>query len=547
MQLTLSPEQRARLGEAPPFTVTEAVRARASDERIGLKFEDQEMTHRQVVDAATQRAQLLLDCRTEEPLHVGLLLDNVPDFTFWFAAVALAGGAVVPFNPTRRGTELAGDIAHMDCQLIVTEDRYQPLLQGLDLPITPDRILVGEDGGYAERLEQFAGAPLPDVDVLPADPFMYVFTSGSTGAPKACRVSHGRLMYNAKLVAAVHELIADDVLYEAMPFFHSSILMSCWASGWSVGACHAMRRRFSASNFLTDVRRYRATYFGYVGKPLAYVLATPERADDSDNPLRSGQGNEGSPTDIRRFEARFGCSLRDGYGSTEGCVTIARSAETPFGALGRPYSDATGVIDPDTLEECAVARFDEHGKLLNPDEAIGEIVDGAAAATFEGYYRNPEAEAARLRNGWYWSGDLGYRDAEGWIYFAGRNGDMIRVDGENLSTAIMERILEREQNVVAVAAYAVPADVGDDLAVCLQPASDAHFDPDTFVRFLDEQEDLGPKARPRYVRVTRAMPLSSSHKIDRRRLRTEGLATNDPIWVRSSDGRYVAARANDDD
>jgi fatty-acyl-CoA synthase len=123
---------------------------------------------------------------------------------------------------------------------------------------------------------------------------------------------------------------------------------------------------------------------------------------------------------------------------------------------------------------------------------------------------------------------------------------MIRVDGENLSTAIMERILEREQNVVAVAAYAVPADVGDDLAVCLQPASDAHFDPDTFVRFLDEQEDLGPKARPRYVRVTRAMPLSSSHKIDRRRLRTEGLATNDPIWVRSSDGRYVAARANDD-
>jgi fatty-acyl-CoA synthase len=539
MRLTLDPAERQRLATTPPFTVAEMVRARANDDRIGLVFEDSEFTHREVVEEAARRARLALEFRRPGPFHIGVLLDNVPDFAFWLAGAALAGAALVPFNPTRRGRELEGDIAHMDCALLVTESRHTSLVEGLELPFGADRLFDVDSGEYRSRLQRHAGFGIPDVEVGPDDPFLYVFTSGSTGAPKACRIGHGRIVSNAKIIAAAHGLTADDRLYEAMPFFHSSILMSCWTSGWVVGARHVMRRKFSASNFLDDVRKAGATYFGYVGKPLAYILATPERPDDADNPLRSGQGNEASPLDVERFSTRFGCAIRDGYGSTEGGVTIMRTADTPFGALGRPYTDETCIVNAETLEVCAIAEFDQLGRLQNPLEAIGEIVDRAAGERFEGYYKNPDAEAARLRNGWFWSGDLGYQDAGGYIYFAGRNGDMIRVDGENLSTSVIERIMERDAAVVAVAAYAVPAaDVGDELVVCMQPHPRSPFDPDAFRRFLDEQGDLGPKMWPKYVRVTDAMPLTGSQKLDRRRLRAEGLETSDPVWVRTPDRTY---------
>ena len=538
MLVTLGTQDIQRLGAEPPQTVRDMILAATNNDQIGLIFEDQEFTHAQVVAEAVKRANLLLSLPRTGPLHVGLLLDNVPDFSFWMAAGALSGAAVVPFNPTRRGNELASDIAHLECTVLITESRHKKLISGLENQVGVDRVFDIDEPLYSEQLGSFAGQPIPDVEVKTTQPFLYVFTSGSTGAPKACRVSHGRFVLNGKIIAAIHSLDEKDVLYEAMPFFHSSILMSCWSSGWAVGATHVMRRRFSASSFLKDVRRNGATYFGYVGKPLAYILATHEEADDATNPLRSGQGNEGSPLDLRRFSERFGCLLRDGYGSTEGCVTIARTPDTPFAALGRPRSETMCIVNPETLEECPAARFDEQGTLLNADRAIGEIVEKLGSQTFEGYYNNPEAEAARLRLGWYWSGDLAYRDEAGWVYFAGRNGDMIRVDGENLSTAMIERIMERDPNIIAVAAYPVEARIGDDLMLCVELRRGRGFDPIAFSKFLNEQDDLGLKMRPRYVRVVSEMPLTGSHKVDRRALRRTGLLTADQIWSRRSDGSY---------
>ena len=172
-----------------------------------------------------------------------------------------------------------------------------------------------------------------------------------------------------------------------------------------------LRRRFSASGFLPDVRKYGVTFFNYVGKPLTYVLATPPQPDDADNPLRIAFGNEAAPLDIDRFAERFGCIVVDGYGSTEGGINMSKTDDTPPGSLGMPIVGFRAVIvDPDTGIECARAQFDEHGRLLNAEEAIGEIVNPDGAGSFEGYYNNPEANAERMRDGKYWTGDLGYRD-----------------------------------------------------------------------------------------------------------------------------------------
>ena len=193
----------------------------------------------------------------------------------------------------------------------------------------------------------------------------------------------------------------------------------------------------------------------YVGKPLAYVLATPEQPDDADNTLRVAFGNEASDRDIDEFARRFDCDVCDGFGSTELAVIITREPGTPKGSIGKGF-DGVAIYDAETVTECEVAEFDETGALANADEAVGELVNTQGAGYFQGYYNDQSANDERMRHGMYWSGDLAYRDAEGWIYLAGRTADWMRVDGENLAAAPIERILQRLPQVNRVAVYAVP-------------------------------------------------------------------------------------------
>ena len=170
--------------------------------------------------------------------------------------------------------------------------------------------------------------------------------------------------------------------------------------GLAAGAAIALRRKFSASGFLPDVRAFGATYANYVGKPLSYVLATPRRPDDADNPLRIAYGNEGAPGDLARFAERFGCHVIDGFGSTEGGVAVSRTPDTPPGALGR-LTDGVAILDAETGRPCPPARFGPGGELLNPAQAVGEIVNTAGPGLFAGYYDDAAADASRMRDGMY--------------------------------------------------------------------------------------------------------------------------------------------------
>jgi fatty-acyl-CoA synthase len=192
--------------------------------------------------------------------------------------------------------------------------------------------------------------------------------------------------------------------------------------------------------------------------------------------------------------------------------------------------------DPlETGLECPPARFDGDGHLTNAAEAIGELVNTEGLALFEGYYRNPEAEAERSRGGWFWSGDLAYRDSDGWYYFAGRASDRIRVDSENFTAAPIERILLRHPAVRGAAVYAVPdPDGGDAVMAALELHDGAAFDPSEFAAFLAAQADLGPKWVPRLVRITPQIPLTGSNKVRKMPLRQERWATNDLIWWRAN-------------
>jgi fatty-acyl-CoA synthase len=527
-------------------TIAELVRARAADEHPAILFEDRSWSYAEYAAACAERAALLQELRRPGPFHVGVLLDNVPEFPMWLGAAAVTGAVVVGINPTRRGSELARDITHTDCQLIVTEERHAPLLDGLDTGVGADRLLVTASPAYADALGRHRGAALPDVEIADSDLYLLLFTSGTSGAPKACLCSQGRLARIGLTLSSMVELGPDDVCYLAMPMFHSNALMAGWAPALAGSATSALRRKFSASGFLPDVRRFGVTYFNYVGKPLSYILATSEQADDADNPLRLVFGNEAADLDIERFSRRFGVPVIDSYGSTEGGAIVQRTPDMPPGALGRGGEGVT-VLAPESGEETPPARFDADGRLLNPDEAIGELVNRLGAVGFEGYWNNDEANAARVHDGVYWTGDLAYRDGEGFLFFAGRDYDWLRVDGENFAAAPVERILARHPDVVLAAVYAVPdPDVGDRVMTALQLRPGSSFDPDGFAAFLAAQPDLGTKWAPRFVRIAEQLPVTETSKVLKRVLRRERWDGNDPVWWQpEKDGPYRRMSAAD--
>ncbi|MFF3967672.1 long-chain-fatty-acid--CoA ligase [Streptomyces griseorubiginosus] len=508
-------------------TVAELVVGRWGDHRPGLWFEGREFTHHEVAAGAAARAALLAELLPGPGAHVGVLLDNTPEYPMWLSAAALARAAVAGINPTRRGPELARDILHTECRLLITEPAQLPLLRGLDLPGV--RLLVTGSEEYDSLLAPYAGAEPDASRATPEDRLLLYFTSGSTGAPKAALCSQGRLAAAGRSLADQFRLGPDGVHYVCMPMFHGNAVIADWAPALATGAGVALRRRFSASGFLADVRAYRATYFTYVGRAIQYVLATEPREDDRDNPLRLGFGTEAGAVDAAAFERRFGVRLVEGYGSSEGGAAIQWAPGTPRGAVGRAGPGLV-VLDQETGRERPPARFDAAGRLLNGDEAIGELVN-RAPNPFEGYWRNPEADAERRRDGWYWTGDLFYRDADGYLYFAGRTDDRLRVDSENLAAAMIENILARYEGAEAVAVYAVPDPVTGDQVMATIAGT---FDPVAFAAFLAAQPDLGTKMAPRYVRVVDHMPVTATNKINRAQLRKEGLNCTDPIWTREN-------------
>lgn len=452
----------------------------------------------------------LLDARLDptRPRHVGVLLANTPFFCTVLVAAALSGIVPVGLNPTRRGAALQLDIDRADCQFVLADrDSARDGIAALDVESTE----------FTTELAQYADAPVTFPDADPDDLFMLIFTSGTGGDPKAVRCTHEKVALPGIMLAQRFTLGPEDTCYLSMPLFHSNAIMAGWGPAVAAGASIALRRKFSASSFFSDIRRFGASYANYVGKPLSYILATPEAADDTDNPLRVIYGNEGAPRDLERFAQRFGVQVVDGFGSSEGGVAIARTPDTPEGALG-PLVDGVTIIDVDSGAEC-------------PPGVVGELVNTAGRGQFRGYYKNPAADQERMRGGIYHTGDLAYRDNEGFAYFAGRHGDWMRVDGENLGTAPIERILMRYPGVTEVAVYPIPDPaVGDQVMAALVLPEAADFDADRFREFLCRQPDLGPKQWPAFVRVGAALPRTETFKILKRQLSAEGTGCADAVY-----------------
>lgn len=498
-------------------TVTQLLEPLAEVDDRGVRADDgSEVSWRTHIAAGAQLAALL-HARLDpgKPPHVGVLLGNTPLFSALLVAAGLGGAVPVGLNPTRRGAALARDIAHADCQLVLTDS--DPLSYGADFAPAGIDVLDVRSPSWSEELAGFRDAAVRFRASAFDDLFMLIFTSGTSGDPKAVRCTHEKVAGPGVMLADRFGLGHADTCYLSMPLFHSNAVMAGWSPAVAAGASIALRRKFSASQFIGDVRRFGATYANYVGKPMSYILATPPREDDADNPLRIMYGNEGAPRDLSRFAERFGVTVVDGFGSTEGGVSIGRTPDTPENSLG-PITDDLAILDVTTGDPC-------------PAGVVGELVNIAGTGQFRGYYKDPDAEAQRMIGGAYHSGDLAYRDDAGYLYFAGRLGDWMRVDGENLGTAPIERVLMRYPGVTEAAVYGIPdPSVGDRVMAALVVPDNTAFDAADFREFLSLQTDLGPKQWPSFVRVSTALPRTETFKIIKRHLAAEALDCDDPVF-----------------
>ena len=530
-------------------TIDQLLREQAGNRRTGLRFSARSWTHDEVLGEQARRAALLGSLRHPGPFHVALLLDNVPEFVFWLGGAALAGAVIVGGNPTHRGDELARDLSHTECQLLVTDKAHRSLVEGHDLgpALPPDRILVVDDvtGGtdpaseYGARLAEVVDAELPDPaeTSITEDTLGYLlFTSGTSGAPKACLCSQGRVARIGETITQMFELTSDDVCYLSMPLFHSNALD---------GRVGARARRRCDRRAPRPVQRVAVPPRRETLRRHVLQLRRQAALLRARHPRTTGRRGQHPPARVRqrgrpgRRRPVRGTIRLPGAGRLRldrgGCVGAADPRHT--GERARSRAPGTLVIDPETGLECPRARFDERGRLLNAEEAIGEMVSTTGGTGFEGYWRNAEAEEARVRNGWYWTGDLAYRDEDDFFYFAGRDYDWLRVDGENFAAAPVEEVLQRHPDVLLASVYAVPDPVvGDQVMATLLLHPGAEFDPAGFASFLAGEEDLGTKWAPRFVRIAPELPETATTKVLKRVLRAERWRTSDPVWWRPDKG-----------
>jgi len=534
--------------------ITDLLESRVFDERFAQRdfilFEDERYTWSETYRRSLEMANtfLLLREHRDVPLHVAILMENCPEFVFSLLGCAYAGGVQVGLNTTQRGAALARDINHCDCQILLTEtkfvDEVMAIKDQLRL-VSDDRILVNNvrdedttlppgiesledtlDSLRAERGGLFCEKP--DVVVTPDDWVVIIFTSGSSGAPKAIPHTHG-------IAAGAISLWGDrvaysdrDVSYASMPLFHSNSIGMAFLPALGHGGKLALARRFTAGGFLSDVRRYGATIFNYVGKPLAFILDTPERPDDAENTLRAAIGNGATAVQQEEFQRRFGLDdVVEHFGSSEGGAIVLRGRTDPPGSVGAMPPELK--IVNDRGEECPPAVLDEAGALLNYDEAVGEIINTGGVGMFEGYYKNPEATEAKSSGNMFHTGDLGYYrvvetdgDSRRFMFFVGRTDDWIRKDGENFLADPVEDILARHEDLFLCSVYGVPCAEGDEHVMAAIVLRDgARFDSKEFFEFLAAQPDMSRKWIPDYLRLASSLPQTDTLKVLRRDLKRD--------------------------
>lgn len=499
-----------------------------------FRYKDQSFGYEDVEHESDKVADGLQSLGIAKGDKVAIVMKNRPEFLFLWFGLCKLGAIEVPINTAHRGSILTYMIDKADCRLVVVEapflDRVSPVLKSL--PKVEKVVVLGEPDETLPPLDKPAldysqvvenGGKYTEVEVLWSDPFIIMFTSGTTGPSKGSLMPHNYALYMGELSCAATGYDEKDCLYNALPLFHGNAQLLSTMPALMSGARMVLAERFSASRFWDDIKRYGCTEFNYIGGIIPILFKAEPRPDDADNPLRILFGG-GAPMNLfEAFEKRFGVTIIEGYGMSEiGIPLINTAKESKPGTCGKPLPDYVVKLIDDNGMEVGVHTTGE--LLIRPLKPYCMLLE---------YYKMPDKTVEACRDMWFHTGDYLYHDEEGYFYFVDRKKDALRRRGENISSYEVEKVVNSHPAVVESAAVAVKSELGEDeVMVCLSLKEGREVTPVELIAYCEEH--MAYFMIPRYLRFMETLPKTPTQRTLKYQLREEGVTPD--TWDREKAG-----------
>ena len=507
-----------------------------SGDKVFAEISGDNITYRQLQQRASLTAGMFRALGVGHGDRVCLFMPNCPEYLYCWFGLSMLGAIGVPINTAYKRDETAFILNDADASVLVAHHTLVSTAEeaATKAPSVRHKILVdaapssipplnnGGLGGISPGWTNFSSglsesqALTSRPQVSPDDISMLVYTSGTTGNPKGVMVTHQMYVAAGQGFAHWIQATSDDRFFTCLPFYHANIQYYSTMGSLAAGATLVVVDRFSASRFWEQVGESRATIVNFIGMMMPVLAKQPESSTDSQNSVRLFYGSPSySPEFLEDFRQRFGTEILVGFGMTETCygtiegIGNARRAGSSGQARQHPSHGSVNQIrisHPDT------------GAPAGPD-IVGEITIKNLAVT-PGYWRNEEQTRQSLRDGWLYTGDLGWLDQDGYLYFVDRKKDIIRRRGENISSQEVENVLKRHQDVLDCAILAVPSELGEDEVkayVVLRP--DVEISPEDLVYWCAEH--LAYFKVPRYIEMRDDLPRTPSLRVRKDVLRQE--------------------------
>jgi long-chain acyl-CoA synthetase len=489
-------------------------RAAATPDKVFLvnEADGREYTYRAFDDAVDRTARLLFALGVGKGDVVSLLLPNGAEYVTAYFACFKLGALAGPVNSLLKSEEMAYVVANSEAKALLYGSEFAAHVPAIRAGAASLRSLVAFDderrdtaGDAAPAADAWRGA-----EVGREDEAVIIYTSGTTGKPKGCLLTHANLLANARQIVEWLGFTADDRLLTVMPLFHMNAVTVTTASALYAGGSTVVAPRFSAGRFWQTIAGRGVTSFGSVATMLSMLLArypqgAPAELDVSR--LRFAMcGSAPVPAEVlRRFEETFDCLVVEGYGLSE---STCRSTFNPPdarrrpGSCGLPIGNEMRVVD----EEDREVADGREGEIVLRGENI-----------FKGYFRNEEATRRAFRGGWFHTGDVGYRDRDGFFYIVDRMSDMIIRGGENIYPREVDELLYRHPAVAEGAAFGVPDELyGEEVVACVVLREGASATGEEIAAYC--REHLADYKCPKVVRVVGQLPKGPTGKVLKREL-----------------------------
>jgi len=461
-------------------------------------------------ERAVNRTAKLLSARGISKGHVvSLLMPNSAEYIIAYFACWKLGATAGPINSLLKAQEISFVLTDSETRLLLVHPEFLPTIESIRtrVPTLSDVILFDNAAEATRDLDEFASSD-PTIDR--ETEAIIIYTSGTTGKPKGCLLTHGNLIANAKQISSWLGFTEADRLLTIMPLFHMNAVSVTTMSALYAGGSTVVSPKFSASRFWQIISEYQITSFGSVATMLSMLLSTyPDGvpAGMETKQLRFAMcGSAPVPAEVmNRFEETFDCLVIEGYGLSE---STCRSTFNPPdkrrrpGSCGMPIGNEMRVVDDDDREV--------------PNGELGEIVL-RGENILKGYYRNPEATERAFRNGWFHTGDVGYRDDDGFFYIVDRKSDMIIRGGENIYPREIDEVLYQHPAVAAAATIGVPDPLyGEEVAAFVVLKEGSEATESEIIEFCRAR--LADYKCPKSVRIVAEIPKGPTGKLLKREL-----------------------------